>query len=148
MKEYIKITLNNRTFEIEEDAYNKLRQYLDDIQRRLPQGDYTTMASIENRIVALLENRDSDIINLSNINYIIAQIGYPSAFGPEPQQGMMYKKLRRSKYGAIGGVCSGMANFLEIDPTLVRVGFVLLFFFGGMSLLAYLILWAIIPMEE
>jgi phage shock protein PspC (stress-responsive transcriptional regulator) len=45
----------------------------------------------------------------------------------------------------IGGVCSGIANYLNIDPALVRILFVLLTFGAGMSILVYILLWIIIP---
>jgi phage shock protein C len=47
----------------------------------------------------------------------------------------------------IGGVCSGLGSYLTIDPTLVRLIFVLLFLFGGNGLLIYIILWIIVPIE-
>jgi phage shock protein PspC (stress-responsive transcriptional regulator) len=41
----------------------------------------------------------------------------------------------------IGGVCSGLARYFDVDTTLVRVVFVSLLVFGGGSLVAYLLLW-------
>ena len=56
------------------------------------------------------------------------------------------KKLTRSQTDKmIAGVCGGVAEYLEIDPTLVRLVFMLLFFFGGNGLLIYLILWILMP---
>lgn len=45
----------------------------------------------------------------------------------------------------LGGVCGGIGAFLRIDPTLIRLYFVLLAFFGGIGWLLYLILWATLP---
>lgn len=45
----------------------------------------------------------------------------------------------------IGGVCAGIAEYFDIDPTLIRAAFVLMAFGGGFGFLAYLILWVIIP---
>ena len=60
----------------------------------------------------------------------------------------MDKKLRLSQTDKkIGGVCGGLAKFLGIDSTAVRVAMALLVFVGGMSLLVYLIMWLIIPDE-
>jgi phage shock protein C len=58
------------------------------------------------------------------------------------------KKLTRSKEKMIGGVCAGLANYLNLDPTLVRILFVIIAFAGGASLLAYLIMWIIVPEEK
>lgn len=59
----------------------------------------------------------------------------------------MNKQLRRSSNRMIAGVCGGIAEYFNLDPTLVRAGYVLLSLcsvaFPG--LLAYLILWLIMP---
>jgi phage shock protein C len=41
----------------------------------------------------------------------------------------------------IGGVCSGLARYFDLDPLLVRVAFVAALVFGGGSLVAYILLW-------
>jgi phage shock protein C len=56
------------------------------------------------------------------------------------------KKLYREKTDVrVAGVCSGIAKYLDIDPTAVRLAFVLLLFIGGGGLWIYLILWIIMP---
>ena len=58
----------------------------------------------------------------------------------------MKNKLYRSKKDCvIGGVCGGIAEYFNIDPTLVRLLAVLIFFFGGSGIVAYIIGWIIIP---
>jgi phage shock protein C len=59
----------------------------------------------------------------------------------------MAKRLTRSKDKMIGGVCAGLANYFDMDPTIMRILFVVIAFAGGASLLAYLIMWVIVPME-
>lgn len=60
----------------------------------------------------------------------------------------MMKRLFRSKSDVmIAGVCSGIAKFMEVDPTAVRLAFVLLLFVGGGGLWIYLVLWIIMPLE-
>jgi len=61
-----------------------------------------------------------------------------------------YKKLRRpTDDRMIAGVCSGIARYLGVDPVLARVGFALLALVtGGAALLAYPILWIIMPDER
>jgi phage shock protein C len=58
-----------------------------------------------------------------------------------------YRKLYRSRSDRmLAGVAGGIAEYSNIDPTLVRVLFVLLAVFtGGGALLAYPILWLIVP---
>jgi len=58
----------------------------------------------------------------------------------------MKNKLYRSKKDCvIGGVCGGIAEYFDIDTTLVRLLAVLVFFFGGSGIIAYIIGWIIIP---
>jgi len=58
------------------------------------------------------------------------------------------KKIYRSKDDyIIAGVCSGLAQYFQIDATLMRVVFVLLLIGGGSGFLIYLVLWLIIPKE-
>jgi phage shock protein C len=59
----------------------------------------------------------------------------------------MTKRLTRSKEKMVGGVCAGLGNYFDIDPTIVRILFVVIAFAGGASLLAYLIMWIIVPEE-
>ena len=59
---------------------------------------------------------------------------------------MPSKKLYRSRENAmLGGVCAGIANYFDTDPSLVRLATVILFFAGGIGILAYIIAWIIIP---
>jgi phage shock protein C len=58
------------------------------------------------------------------------------------------KRLYRSqKDRMLGGVCSGIAKYFNIDPVLVRVAWVVGFFVGGFGFLAYIIAWIIVPEE-
>jgi phage shock protein PspC (stress-responsive transcriptional regulator) len=58
------------------------------------------------------------------------------------------KRLYRSrKERVIGGVCGGLANYFYLDPVLMRFIWAVLFFFGGIGLVAYLLAWIIIPEE-
>ena len=58
----------------------------------------------------------------------------------------MKKKLYRSKKDCvIGGVCGGIAEYFDVDPTLIRLLAVFVFFLGGSGIIAYIIGWIIIP---
>jgi len=55
-------------------------------------------------------------------------------------------KLYRSKKDCvIVGVCGGVAEYFDVDPTLIRLLAVLIFFLGGSGIIAYIIGWIIIP---
>lgn len=53
--------------------------------------------------------------------------------------------FHRGKDRILGGVCSGLAEGLHIDPLWVRLGFVLLAFLQGVGLLLYILLWLVMP---
>lgn len=58
----------------------------------------------------------------------------------------MQKKLYLSETDKkIGGVCGGIGEYFDIDPTIVRLAWVLLIFFWGTGILGYFIAWAILP---
>jgi len=58
----------------------------------------------------------------------------------------MKKKLYRSRESrVIGGVCGGIGEYFEIDPVIVRLVFLILFFVFGVGLITYIIAWIIIP---
>lgn len=57
----------------------------------------------------------------------------------------MTKKIYRSREKRIGGVCGGIAEYFNIDPTIVRLIWAVFIFAYGTGLLAYLICWIVIP---
>jgi len=61
---------------------------------------------------------------------------------------MEMKKLYKSRTDVkLDGVCAGLANFLNLDPTIVRVIWLIVALFGGTGLILYLICMVIIPRE-
>ena len=61
----------------------------------------------------------------------------------------MNKTLYRTeKDKMIGGVCGGLGKYFDIDPTLVRLFFALIFFGYGSGAMIYVLLWIIMPSED
>ena len=58
------------------------------------------------------------------------------------------KRLTRPDDKMIGGVCAGLAEYLDIDPTIVRIVWVLMVLFAGFGILLYVILWLIMPKQQ
>jgi len=56
----------------------------------------------------------------------------------------LYRSLRNRK---IAGICGGLGDYLNVDPTLIRVLWILLILYGGTGILIYLILWVVVPQE-
>ena len=66
--------------------------------------------------------------------------------GSAPVSGAAPKRLMRScRDKKIAGVCAGLAEYFDLDPTLVRVVWLLAIFFAGTGFLVYLILWIVLP---
>ena len=60
----------------------------------------------------------------------------------------MQKRIYRSKNDKIiAGICGGLAKYFEVDPAIVRIIFILLFFFKGIGFLVYLIMWIVVPYD-
>lgn len=59
------------------------------------------------------------------------------------------RRLARSSTDRVlAGVCGGVANYLNVDPTFVRLAFVLMVLFAGFSPLLYLLLWVVMPSDD
>jgi phage shock protein PspC (stress-responsive transcriptional regulator) len=54
--------------------------------------------------------------------------------------------MRSSTDKKLGGVCAGLADYFDMDPTIIRVIWLLLVICGGTGLLAYIILWIVLPL--
>lgn len=62
---------------------------------------------------------------------------------------MQNKRLLRSRTNyMLGGVCAGLGNYFNFDPTIIRLLFVLLVVMGGSGVLLYIVLWIIMPRED
>jgi phage shock protein C len=61
----------------------------------------------------------------------------------------MAKRLQRSRTERmIAGVCGGVAEYFEVDPTLVRLIWVAITVMAGAGILLYLIMWVVMPLEH
>jgi phage shock protein C len=79
-----------------------------------------------------------------------SQCGTATVNAPRPMAGSVpEKRLMRSRYnGKIAGVCAGLADYLDVDPVLVRLLWLVFVFFplpGGV--IAYIIAWIVLPQE-
>ncbi|MEX0981891.1 MAG: PspC domain-containing protein [Bacteroidales bacterium] len=164
MKKTIKINLSGVIFHIDEDAYEKLKQYLDAIGRHFSgkdEGD-EILNDIESRIAELFQEkrpREEEVITIALVTRVIEIMGDPEEIintGNEATTGSNGSKSSSATGGSrrlyrdpensvFGGVCGGLGAYFNIDPILIRILFVLLFFLGGASILIYIILWIVLP---
>ena len=82
--------------------------------------------------------------------YLAAWIVIPSAKKQgqaEPESLPADPFMRSRTYARVAGVCGGIAKYFHVDPNLVRVSMLLLFFVGGVSLIPYFYAWAVVPRQ-
>ena len=170
MKKVININFQGRILPIEEMAYENLKQYIESLRTYFEQeeGKDEIINDIECRVAELCEDRlkkGAVCISEEDIDLIIISIGRPADF--EAQDGFeantsannganqaqsntqnageptYQKRLYRDEQNKVlGGVCAGIANYLNLDPIIIRVLWILLF---GISFFAYLLLWIAVP---
>jgi phage shock protein PspC (stress-responsive transcriptional regulator) len=163
MNKTININLGGFFFHIDEEAYQKLRRYLESISKSLsddPQGKNEIIADIEARISELLSEKITDarqVVNESDIDDIIKIMGQPEDYAEaeESYNESSYSYNRNSASGKklfrdgddkfLGGVASGIAHYFDIDTIWVRLGLLALFLGAGFGFLIYIILWILLP---
>jgi phage shock protein PspC (stress-responsive transcriptional regulator) len=170
MKKTIKINIGGIVFQLDEDAYDKLKIYLDLIGRRFGSSaeGKEIVDDIERRIAELLLDRTSnqkDAVTLPDVEEVIAIMGSPEDFsipsdGNEPEaehhareeaeDHLHTRRKNRRLYrdtdnSVLGGVCSGLGAYFSLDPVILRVLFVVFAFAWGITIILYLILWIIVP---
>ena len=162
MNKTISISLAGFSFIIEEQAYEKLNKYLQALQNSLEKDEADeVMYDIEIRIAEIFrENLDKrEVVNSDDVEKVIAQLGTPEAIegqneenaGQETSQEKTRKELFRDmKRGKIAGVCAGLAQYFGMDISLMRIIWILVFIFtvGFVSVVAYVILWIVLPEAE
>ncbi len=163
MNKTISINLGGVVFNIEEDAYNVLKGYLDHIGS-LFAGDPAgaeIMDDIEARVAELFAERNNErkaVVVSADVEEMMTIMGRPEDYRLDdeapPQTvaeptGIYYNKrklYRDMDSAALGGVCSGLSHFLGWSLTIVRVLVVLLCFFSfGAAILGYVLVWALVP---
>lgn len=162
MNKTININLGGYFFHIDENAYNKLRRYLDAIARSLsedPQGKNEIISDIEARISELLSEKITDarqVVNEQDIEDIIKIMGEPEDYADgeeaytESRQysrnsGPNKKLFRDGEDKFLGGVAAGIAHYFDVDVIWIRLAFILTGVFSGFGLLLYIILWVLLP---
>ena len=168
MKTTLSIQLGHRIFQMDDLAYERLRLYLDGIDRILRMDTHKDeiITDIELRVGEIFEERlqkSQRAIDLQDVLEMIAILGQPEVFGTDasveggdnqdttnPPVDLVqheYREIFRDEQDAIvGGVCSGLSHYLRWDPLILRVVIVILMFISfGTAFIAYLIAWALIP---
>ena len=82
---------------------------------------------------------------LGAVAYLILWIMVPEKTGAQGEPRPVRRLVLSDSDRKMMGVCGGLGEWLEIDPLLVRVAFILLALMGGLGILVYIVLWLLIP---
>ena len=161
MNKTVSISLAGFSFMIEEQAYEKLNNYLQALRNSLEKDEADeVMYDIEIRIAEIFrENLDKrEVVNSDDVEKVIAQLGTPEAIEGQseenaerenPQEKTRKELFRDMKRGKIAGVCAGLAQYIGLDIALMRIAWIVLCICSvGFSLVAYIILWVAVPEAE
>jgi phage shock protein PspC (stress-responsive transcriptional regulator) len=161
------INISGIIFHIDEFAFEKLKGYLNTIRSYFKdsEGREEIMTDIESRIAEIFSGRINSakqVVLMEDVDHMIAIMGNPEVFKNEDgsdagtsynasnePQSTDYNKRKRifrdQDDKILGGVCSGIGNYFDIDPIWLRFAFAASFFIFGSGFLFYIILWVIIP---
>jgi len=160
MDKIITINLGGYAIKMEEDAYEALKPYIRQIEEAFAntENGKEIINDIEARIAEMLMERTEGKVSatIEDVDYVKKAMGNPGEFEENEQepttkhhtqtQDTVRKRLYRDTDNKIlGGVCSGVSNYFNLDSSIVRLVWVFLFFFFGTGLLIYLILWIVVP---
>lgn len=168
MKKTVSVNIKGMHFQLEEDAYEMLQDYIDRLTAALgtEEGSQEIIEDIELRIAEICTSKLSEsktVVELADIKEILNTLGDPSDYvehdATESNQSETFtssttsndrgeRRLFRDPESAmLGGVCAGFANYFGIDVVIIRVLFVLLLF-TGIAIPMYVVLWIIVPKAE
>ncbi len=163
MNKVITINLNGRAYQVEEEGYNKLRDYLQSAGEKLSNdpGKEEIMSDLEQAMAEKCDQylqKNKTVVTNSDVESIISQLGpvqgqtssaeaSSDAAHESPKNTAEPKRLYRIAEGAMfRGVCTGLAAYWNVDVTFIRIGFVILVLIThGFGILLYLVMMIVIP---
>lgn len=169
MNKTIDINLGGRAFTLDDRAYDVLRAYLPDLRHAMrgQDGLEEVMADIEARLAEIFIERLTDgrnVVTSEDVSAARAMLGEPADFGSETEPSQdagtpgrggsggasgartSHRRLYRDEEeGIIGGVSAGLAAYLNVEMTWIRVAWVVLVLLGGAGVPFYLLMWIITP---
>ena len=158
MKKTINVAIGGCSFTIDEDAYSRLEEYLDSFMAGLDgsTGSKAAADELEIRIADLLKEKlgKREVVDLGIVNAVLNQTGPVSTERKAREERSedyddnreRVRKFFRDRDGKkIAGVCSGLALYLNIDVTIIRIIFLVAFICGAAGFWIYLVLWIVAP---
>jgi phage shock protein PspC (stress-responsive transcriptional regulator) len=158
MKITVSINLGGYSFNIDEDAYAELKMYLRNLELHFAREESASeiLSDIETRMAEIFRTKITSykqVINIEDVRQAISVLGTPEDISDsdEPTSREKFsspgyhRMYRDPDNRIIGGVCSGMGAYWNIDPLIVRIIFIALSLAGGIGVIVYLILYIVLP---
>ena len=162
MKKVVNVSLGGRNFVLEEDAYARLGRYLEHFKAKLtvPESQKAeVMDEIEGRMAELFTQEVGDggrVVSLDLVNKVATTLGMPDGSDEGGFSGYasgetasaprkLYRDLDEKK---VAGVCSGLALYLDVDVTLIRVFMLVALICGSAGFWIYVIFWIALPVAD
>jgi len=158
MKITVSINLGGYSFNIDEDAYAELKRYLKNLELHFAEEESASeiLSDIESRMAELFRIKLTSfkqVITIEDVNQVISVMGTPEDISDDEKRSAgdkfstpgYHRMYRDPDRRIIGGVCSGMGAYWDIEPWTVRVIFLILAMIGGLGVLIYLILYIVLP---
>ncbi|MEJ2882793.1 PspC domain-containing protein [Pedobacter sp. GR22-6] len=165
MKKTLNINIGNTIVHIEEDAYEMLTIYLNEVKQHFARSadDFEIVKDIENRIAEMFAEKlaaaQKQAISMEDVQGVMQQMGSVKDFenseeeNETPEQPFVpfsgVKKLYRdTDHGVIAGVCLGLSHYLNIDVIWIRLFALMSVFLAGGGIVAYIVLWIMVPRAQ
>ena len=162
MKRVTNACVGGRNFTLNDDAYNRLDAYLRNFRAKLtvPESQKgEVMDDIESRISELFYQEvgeSSRVVTLEMVERIVSTLGMPDG---SPETGYAYssafaedkvpKKLYRDMDNkGVAGVCAGLAQYFDLDVTIIRIVMLVALLVGTSGFWIYVVLWIAVPKAE
>ncbi len=158
MKITVSINLGGYSFNIDEDAYAELKRYMKSLEIHFAGEESASeiLSDIETRMAELFRLRLTafkQVISITDVSEAILILGNPEDMsdneGPTKREKFSthgyHRMYRDPDKRIIGGVCSGIGAYWDIEPWIIRIIFIALTAAGGLGILVYLILYIVLP---
>jgi phage shock protein PspC (stress-responsive transcriptional regulator) len=165
MEKIITVNIHHKEYKLTESAFRLLEDYNGFIKRTVKDTEKIYDIEIQISVIIDMESNEKGkdfIVNADVIKEVIKvlrdnqtvlyQMNEDSKKKEDyKNSGFNYKQsdIRRdTKNGVLGGVCSGLAKKMNIEPLVIRILFVVLTVIFGIFLLVYIVLWIVIPEDK
>jgi phage shock protein PspC (stress-responsive transcriptional regulator) len=158
MKITVSVNLGGYSYYIDEDAYDELKRYLKNLELHFAgeESSAEILSDIETRMAELFRAKITgykQVITIDDVRQVITVLGKPEDIDDKDGRSVRdkfttpgyHRMYRDPDHRIIGGVCSGMGAYWDIDPLIIRIIFAALIFAGGLGALTYVILWIVLP---